>query len=96
VPVHPTQLYEALALVPVALLLFRWRRERRSDPFVLGAYLLLAGAVRFAIEFIRVNEHVAGPLSVAHVAALAAMAGGALLLTRPGLSPPPRPARNRR
>lgn len=97
VPVHPTQIYEALALVPVALLLFRWRSQRRPDSFVLGAYLLLAGAVRFAIEFIRVNEHVLGPLSVAHVAALAAVAAGLLLLlTRAGSSRPRPAARSHR
>lgn len=70
VPVHPTQIYEALALVPLAVLLFRWRRQERADAFVLGAYLLVAGAIRFAIEFLRVNERVVGPFSVAHVASM--------------------------
>jgi phosphatidylglycerol:prolipoprotein diacylglycerol transferase len=78
--VHPTQLYEAAALVPLALLLVRWRKQRRSDASVLGAYLLLAGTIRFFIEFLRVNERVLGPLSVAHIASLAAMATGALLV----------------
>lgn len=70
VPVHPTQIFEALALVPLAVLLFRWRRQERADAFVLGAYLLVAGAIRFAIEFLRVNERVVGPFSVAHVASM--------------------------
>lgn len=70
VPVHPTQIYEALALVPLAVLLFRWRRQERADAFVLGAYLLVAGAIRFAVEFLRVNERVVGPFSVAHVASM--------------------------
>lgn len=70
VPVHPTQIYEALALVPLAVLLFRWRRLERADAFVLGAYLLLGGAIRFAIEFLRVNERVVGPFSVAHLASM--------------------------
>lgn len=70
VPVHPTQIYEALALVPLAVLLLRWRRQERADAFVLGAYLLLAGALRFAIEFLRVNERVVGPFSVAHLASM--------------------------
>ena len=69
-PVHPTQIYEALALVPLAVLLFRWRRQERADAFVLGAYLLVAGAIRFAVEFLRVNERVVGPFSVAHVASM--------------------------
>jgi prolipoprotein diacylglyceryltransferase len=70
VPVHPTQIYEALALVPLAVLLFSWRRRERADAFVLSAYLLVAGAIRFAIEFLRVNERVVGPFSVAHLASM--------------------------
>jgi phosphatidylglycerol---prolipoprotein diacylglyceryl transferase len=89
VPVHPTQLYEAAALVPLALLLMHWRRRGRSDSFVLGAYLVLAGALRFAIEFIRIDRRVLGVLSVAHLGALAAIAvGGTLLISR---SPSTRP-----
>jgi phosphatidylglycerol:prolipoprotein diacylglycerol transferase len=80
IPVHPTQLYEALALVPLAILLFRWRRQRRPDTFVLGAYLVLAGAIRFAIEFVRVNERVLGMFTVAHLASLGAVAAGAVFL----------------
>lgn len=83
IPVHPTQIYEALALLPLALLLVRWRRHGRADRVVLGAYLVLAGSIRFAIEFIRVNDPVIGILAVAHVASLlAVLAGTALLLTR--------------
>lgn len=84
VPVHPTQLYEAAALIPLALLLLRWRRQGRGDHVALGAYLVLAGSLRFAIEFIRVNERVVGSLSVAHLAALAAIITGAALLLRRG------------
>ena len=82
VPVHPTQIYEALALVPIAWLLLRWRRQGRPDDVVLGAYLLMTGAVRFSVEFLRVNERVVGSLSVAHLASLAALLGGTLLLAR--------------
>ncbi len=82
VPVHPTQLYEAVALVPLAWLLIRWRREERSDSFVLGAYLASAGSIRFAIEFLRINERVLGPLSVAHIAAIVVVLIGLLLLRR--------------
>lgn len=95
VPVHPTQIYEALALIPVAWLLFRWRAKGRSDRFVLGAYLMLAGSVRFAIEFIRVDVQVLGRLTVAHLASLAAVAIGAALVMRGGSSlEKPRAARH--
>ena len=82
VPVHPTQLYEAAALVPLVFLLLRCRRRGASPSFVLGLYLVLAGTIRFAIEFLRVNERVLGVLTVAHLAALAAVAVGVVLLVR--------------
>ena len=82
VPVHPTQIYEAAALVPLAWLLLRWRKQGRPDRFVLGAYLALAGAIRFLIEFLRVNVRVLGPFSVAHLASLVAIAAGAGFLFR--------------
>jgi phosphatidylglycerol:prolipoprotein diacylglycerol transferase len=82
VRVHPTQLYEMAALLPIAFLLVRWRRAGRSDRFVLGAYLALAGTLRFLIEFIRISERVALGLSVAHFASFAAaVVGIGLLLT---------------
>ena len=80
VPVHPTQLYEAILLVPLAWLLARWRRQGRLDTFVLGAYLTIAGTIRFLIEFVRVNVRVLGIRTVAHIASLrVAIAGGVLL-----------------
>ena len=80
VPVHPTQIYEAVALVPIAWLLIRWRTHGRPDTFVFGAYLMLAGAIRFLIEFLRINVRVLGPFSVAHLASLVAIAAGAVFL----------------
>jgi phosphatidylglycerol:prolipoprotein diacylglycerol transferase len=83
VPVHPTQLYEALVLVPLAVLLVRWRRAGRPDVAVLGAYLAMTGTLRFAIEFLRINERVVGPLTVAHLASLGAViVGVGLMLAR--------------
>ena len=59
VPVHPTQLYEAAALVPLALLLVHWRRHGRTDHFVLGAYLRLQ--VRCGLPSSSSGSIVAGP-----------------------------------
>jgi len=61
-------------------LLLRWRREGVADVSVLGRYLVGAGALRFVIEFVRVNERVAFGLSVAHLVSLAAIVLGAALL----------------
>lgn len=84
VPVHPTQLYEAIPLFLFAWVLVRWRRAGVPDRVVFGRYLVVAGLLRFAIAFLRVNVRVAGPFTVAHLAALAiAVAGVGLLLRRP-------------
>jgi phosphatidylglycerol:prolipoprotein diacylglycerol transferase len=85
VRVHPTQLYEALALLVVAWLLFRWRRQGVSDAMIVGRYLLLAGSIRFAIEFLRVNVRILGPLTLAHLVSLTlALAGLAVVAITSG------------
>ena len=82
VPVHPTQLYETIALTIGAWLLHRWRGRGVPDAAVLGRYLVLAGAVRFGIEFIRVNLRVLGPLTLAQLISLSLIiAGTGLLIT---------------
>src|SRR4029453_17882307 len=80
VRVHPTQLYEMAALFVVGWLLIRWRRHGAPAEIVLGRYLVLAGAIRFAIEFIRVNERIVGPLTLAHLVSLALVFAGTALL----------------
>jgi phosphatidylglycerol---prolipoprotein diacylglyceryl transferase len=80
IPVHPTQLYEAAVLVPLAWVLIRWRRRGLPDREVLGRYLVAIGAVRFIIEFVRVHEPIVGPLAVAHIASLLAIGAGLCLL----------------
>jgi len=80
VPVHPTQLYEAVGLGVLGWLVLRWRRSRVPDRIILGRYLVGAGLLRFVIEFIRVNQRVAFGLSTAHLVSLAALAVGTGML----------------
>jgi len=82
VPVHPTQLYEAIPLVVLAWLLLRWRRQGVPDPLVLSRYLMLAGAIRFAIEFVRINAPVLGPLTLAQLWSIGLVAVGAAFAFR--------------
>jgi phosphatidylglycerol---prolipoprotein diacylglyceryl transferase len=82
VPVHPTQLYEALALAVVAWFLFRWRSKGVQDVLVLGRYLVLAGAIRFSIEFVRINLPVLGPLTWAQLLSLSLVTVGAVLILK--------------
>ena len=79
VPVHPTQLYEAIPLVVLAWVLMRWRRGGVPDPVVLSRYLMLAGAIRFAIEFLRINAPVLGPLTLAQLWSMGLIATGAVI-----------------
>lgn len=80
VPVHPTQIYEALFLGCLGWMLLRWRRGGVADALVLGRYLALAGFARFLIEFIRINERVALGLTVAQWGSLALIAAGSVMI----------------
>lgn len=82
VPVHPTQLYEAAVLAVIAWALLRWRRREVADSVVLGRYFILAGFLRFAIEFIRVNARILGPLTLAQLISLGLIVTGLALLRR--------------
>jgi len=82
VSVHPTQIYEALALVAIAAVLLRWRRTGVSDTDVLGRYFVLAGSTRFAIEFIRVNAPVFGPFTLAQALSFVLVIAGVVMILR--------------
>jgi len=73
VRVHPTQLYEILWLLPVALVL--WKRRDRS-PFLFGEYLIANGFGRFLIETLRVNPPVLFGLTEPQIVGLCLIAGG--------------------
>jgi prolipoprotein diacylglyceryltransferase len=62
---------------------------------VLGRYLLGAGALRFAVEFLRVNERVAFGLSVAHIVSLVAIAAAVVTLVVARRTPQRRDPRHR-
>jgi phosphatidylglycerol---prolipoprotein diacylglyceryl transferase len=75
--VHPTPVYEALAMGGVAYLL--WRLRDRFQPGILFAlYLVLAGLERFLVEFVRRNEAVLAGLTLAQLFSLAMIAAGAV------------------
>lgn len=67
VAVHPTQLYEAAGLAVIGWLLIHWRRKHVADSVLFGRYLVLAGALRLVIEFLRINAPIAGPLTLAQL-----------------------------
>lgn len=55
VPVQPTALYETLAMLVVFLVLYRMARRPQPGWYVFAWFLVLSGAERFAVEFLRVN-----------------------------------------
>jgi phosphatidylglycerol:prolipoprotein diacylglycerol transferase len=87
VPVYPTPLYELAAGLVIGWWL--WRRAGKPYPtgLITGQYLILAGAARFLVEFIRRNPKVLWGLSNAQLASAGAAVAGALLawwaVTRP-------------
>ncbi len=80
VPVHPTQIYEAVFLAVLTWLLLRWRRRGVPDLELLGRYSVLAGGFRFLLEFVRVNVRVAAGLTVAQYGSLLLLLAGIALL----------------
>jgi phosphatidylglycerol:prolipoprotein diacylglycerol transferase len=90
--VHPTPVYETLTMGIVALVLWRLR-DRFTNGTLFALYLLLAGAERFLVEFIRRNSDVAIGLTFAQLLSLAMMvAGGVWLLIAFRRAPRPAPA----
>ncbi len=90
--VHPTPVFETVAMGLVALVL--WNLRDRFRPGVLLAiYLVLAGIERLLIELIRRNDAVFAGLTPAQLFSVAMIAGGAALFMhlRGGLADP-RPA----
>lgn len=78
--VHPTPLYELAAGLVIGLWL--WIRGARTRPagWILGEYLVLTGAARFLVEFIRRNPKVLWGLSNAQLASLGSVLVGIALM----------------
>lgn len=86
-PVHPTPIYETLAMGTIAIVL--WKLRDRFAPGVLFAlYLLLAGTSRFLVEFVRRNEDVLIGLTQAQLLSVAMIViGGVWFALRSGAPP---------
>jgi phosphatidylglycerol---prolipoprotein diacylglyceryl transferase len=77
--VHPTPIYETLAMGLIAYTL--WQLRERFRPGILFAlYLVLTGAERLAIEFIRRNDEIVAGLTQAQLISIAMMLAGATWL----------------
>jgi phosphatidylglycerol:prolipoprotein diacylglycerol transferase len=85
VPLHPTQLYEAISEFAIfALLYWRIGKPHRRGAIIM-LYLLLYGAVRFVVEFFRYHEQGnlwGTPLDTSQWISLGLCAGSAAWLLR--------------
>lgn len=95
-PVHPTPLYEAIAAAIIAVAL--WKLAHRLPPIaVFGAYLVLSGASRFLVEFLRINDPALLGLTQPQLWAILSVLAGTILTLLPrrprqNVIPPERPA----
>jgi phosphatidylglycerol:prolipoprotein diacylglycerol transferase len=91
--VHPTPIYEFLAACAIAWLLWRLGARQLKNIAVSGAksgtsgsvfaaYLMLTGAARFLVEFIRINPRSFFGLTNAQAASAASVIAGAVLWWR--------------
>jgi phosphatidylglycerol---prolipoprotein diacylglyceryl transferase len=82
VPVHPTPIYETLAMGLVTYVLWRLRFSFRPG-LLFALYLVLAGAERLLVEFVRRNDEVALGLTQPQLLSIAMIvAGGAWLAVK--------------
>ena len=89
--VHPTPVFETLAMGLVALVLWNLR-DRFPAGVLFGVYLVLAGIERLLIELIRRNDAVVAGLTQAQLVSLAMVALGVALVMRMRGGPEPRAA----
>ncbi len=103
-PVLPTQLFEAAALVflfAFLFVLYRRRKAQNAAPgAVAGAYFILYALIRFALEYLRGDPRAeVGPLSIAQTISLGTFLLGilfiALSLRAPKSAPASSPPSNR-
>ncbi len=78
--VHPTPIYELIAGLLIGYYL--WRRGASTKPVgqITGEYLILSGAARFLVEFIRINPKIYWGMSNAQVASLGSIVAGVIFV----------------
>ena len=80
VRVHPAPIYESILYLGVFMILWSMRKTSNPPGRLLYWYFVLAGAVRFGVEFVRINPRVFYGLSEAQLIAIAMMILGAIAL----------------
>ncbi len=92
IPLHPTQVYEALAEFVIFAILYRRVLKPHSAGAVVSLYLVLYGAVRFAVEFFRFHEQgnlMGGPFDTSQWISLTLFCAGLYYFIRRRNAPAP-------
>ena len=81
--VHPTQIYETLAMLVAFAILWRLRKKEWGVGALVGVYLMFAGIERFLVEFVRAkDDRFLGPFTIAQLTSLILVALGAVVWSR--------------
>jgi phosphatidylglycerol:prolipoprotein diacylglycerol transferase len=79
--VHPTQLYEVIAMLIAFAVLWSLRKRGRPIGWLFGLYLVFAGVERFLVEIVRAkDDRFLGPFTLAQVTSVIIVGIGVLLL----------------
>jgi len=77
VAVHPTQIYETVLMLLAFWWLWRLREHSHAVGWRFGVYLVLAGAERFLVEFVRAkDDRLLGPFTLAQLTSVLMMGAG--------------------
>jgi len=81
VAVHPTQIYETIAMSLAFWWMWRRRDHAHATGWLFGCYLVFAGLERFLVEFLRAkDDRVIGAFTVAQATSVLLVLVGVLLL----------------
>jgi phosphatidylglycerol:prolipoprotein diacylglycerol transferase len=90
--VHPTQIYEAIIMLAVFMLLWSLRKGARPIGWIFGLYLVMAGVERFLIEILRAkDDRFLGPFTLAQLTSVILVGVGVWLLLKLREGPSPAP-----
>jgi len=83
VAVHPTQIYETALMMLACWWLWRLRDHHHAVGWRFGVYLVLAGAERFLVEFVRAkDDRLLGPFTLAQLTSVFVMIAGVWVIAR--------------
>jgi phosphatidylglycerol:prolipoprotein diacylglycerol transferase len=85
VPLHPTQIYEALLETLICIVLYQLARRKHKDGAIIALYLILSSIARFLVEFVRAHDEanpLGGPLTLEQWISIGVCATGLFLLLR--------------